>query len=176
VISAVEEKGTRHAYASFNLQVAPSNMPAGLWVAQDPGLAQLAGYGQEDYKRGLSAAAQGHAEEAARWFGLAVDAVPPFEQGLPRLVGLLAQQQKYAELAHLAQRFGKSHTLDEKTVILLARGTAQSGDIKLATQVLESALTWQAPTAEMYSMLAGFYRASGDTARAAEFEARAKSL
>jgi GWxTD domain-containing protein len=176
VVTAVEETGERHAYASFNFQVAPSNMPAGLWTAQDLGIAQLTGFGQDDYKRGLSAAAQGNAEAAVRWFGLAVDADPPFEQGVPRLVGLLVQQQKYAELAHLAQRFGKSHTLDEKTVVLLARGTAQSGDIKLATQVLESALSWQAPTAEMYSMLAGFYRASGDTARAAELEARAKTL
>jgi tetratricopeptide (TPR) repeat protein len=177
VISAVEEAaGERHAYASFNFQVAPSNMPAGLWTAQDPGLAQLAGYGQDDYKRGLSAAAQGNSTEAARWFGLAVDAVPPYEQGVPRLVSLLAQQQKYTDLAHLAQRFGTSRMLDEKTVVLLARGTAQSGDIKLATQILESALSWQPPTAEIYSALADFYRASGDKARAAELEARAKTL
>ena len=66
--------------------------------------------------------------------------------------------------------------LDEKTVVLLARGTAQSGDIKLATQILENALSWQPPTAEMYSTLADFYRASGDKARAAELEARAKTL
>jgi GWxTD domain-containing protein len=77
VVSAVEEGGERHAYASLNFQVAPSNMPAGLWTAQDPGLAQLAGYGQDDYKRGLSAVAQGNSAEAAKWFGLAVDAVPP---------------------------------------------------------------------------------------------------
>ena len=101
VVSAVEEGGERHAYASLNFQVAPSNMPAGLWTAQDPGLAQLAGYGQDDYKRGLSAVAQGNSAEAAKWFGLAVDAVPPYEQGVPRLVSLLAQQQKYAELAQL---------------------------------------------------------------------------
>jgi len=176
VVAAVEEQGERHAYASLNFQVAPSNMPAGLWTAQDPGLAQLAGYGQDDYKRGLSAVAQANSAEAAKWFGLAVDAVPPYEQGVPRLVSVLAQQQKYTELAHLAQRFGTSRTLDEKTVVLLARGTAQSGDIKLATQILESALSWQPPTAEMYSALADFYRASGDKARAAEFEARAKTL
>jgi GWxTD domain-containing protein len=176
VVSAVEEGGERHAYAPLKFQVAPSNMPAGLWTGQDPGLVQLAGYGQDDYKRGLSAAAQGNSAEAAEWFGMAVNAAPPYEQGLPRLVGLLAQQQKYAEMAHLGQRFGKSRSLDEKTVVLLARGIAQSGDIKLATQVLEGALSWQAPTAEMYSTLASFYRASGDNARAAELEARAKTL
>jgi Tfp pilus assembly protein PilF len=89
---------------------------------------------------------------------------------------VLAQQQKYGELAELARRFGKSHVLDQKTLVLLAKGTAQSGDIKLAKQVLEGALTWQAPTAEMYSTLAGFYRDSGDNTRAAELEARAKTL
>jgi hypothetical protein len=41
--------------------------------------------------------------DAAKWFGLAVDAVPPYEQGVPRLVSLLAQQQKYTELAHKAR-------------------------------------------------------------------------
>jgi Tfp pilus assembly protein PilF len=79
-------------------------------------------------------------------------------------------------LAQLGQRFGKSRSLDEKTVVLLAKGIAQSGDIKLATQLLESALSWQAPTAEMYSTLASFYRASGDNTRAAELEAHAKTL
>jgi GWxTD domain-containing protein len=176
VVSAVEEGGERHAYASLNFQVQPANMPAGLWTAHDPGLVQLAGYGQDDYKRGLSAAAQGNAADAAKWFGLAVDAAPPYEQGLPRLVGLLSQQQKYAELAQLGQRFAKSRMLDEKTVVLLARGVAQSGDLNLATQILENALSWQPPTAEMYSALADFYRASGDKARAAELEARAKTL
>jgi GWxTD domain-containing protein len=176
IVAAVEEGSERHAYAPLNFQVTDSNLPAGLWTAHDPGLAKLAGYGQDDYKRGLSAAAQGNSVEAANWFLLAVDATPPYEQGLPRLVGVLAQQQKYAEMAHLGQRFGKSRSLDEKTVVLLARGIAQSGDIKLATQVLEAALSWQSPTAEMYSTLAGFYRASGDDARAAELEARAKAL
>jgi Tfp pilus assembly protein PilF len=176
VVSALDEGAGRHAYASLNFQVVPSTMPAGLWIAHDPGLAQLVGYGQDDYKRGLSALVQGNTAEAAHWFSLAVNATPPYEQGLPRLVSVLAQQQKYAELAQLAQRFGKSHVLDQKTLILLAKGTAQSGDIKLAKQVLEGALSWQAPTAEMYSTLAGFYRDSGDSARAAELEARAKTL
>jgi GWxTD domain-containing protein len=176
VVSAVEEGGDRHAYASLNFQVQPTNMPAGLWTAHDPGLSQLAGYGQDDYKRGLSASAQGNSADAAKWFSLAVNAAPPYEQGLPRLVVLLSQQQKYAELAQLGHRFAKSRMLDEKTVVLLARGIAQSGDINLATQVLEGALSWQAPTADMYSTLAGFYRASGDNAHAADLEARAKTF
>jgi GWxTD domain-containing protein len=176
VVSAVEEGGDRHAYASLNFQVQPANMPAGLRTAHDPGLIQLAGYGQDDYKRGLSAAAQGNSAEAAKWFGLAVNAAPPYEQGLPRLVSLLSQQQKYADLAQLGQRFAKSRMLDEKTAVLLARGIAQAGDIHLATQVLESALSWQAPTADMYSTLAGFYRASGDNAHAAQLEERAKAF
>jgi GWxTD domain-containing protein len=174
VISAVEEGGTRHAYASLSFQVMPANMPAGLWTAHDPGLSQLAGYGQDDYKRGLSAVAQGNSADAAKWFSLAVNAAPPYEQGLPRLVSLLSQQQKYVEMAQLGRHFAKSRLLDEKTAILLARGIAQSGDINLATQVLEAALSWQAPTADMYSTLAGFYRASGDNAHAADLEARAK--
>jgi GWxTD domain-containing protein len=175
VVSAVEDADSRHAYASFNFRVAPTNEQVHLWTAQDPGLTQLTGYGQDDYKRGLSAAAQGNSTEAVKWFALAVDGTPPYEQGLPRLIGLLAQQQKYAELAQLAQRFGKSRTLDEKTVVLLAKGTAQSGDVRLAKEVLESALSWQAPTPEMFSTLAGFYRASGDSAHAAELDARAKT-
>ncbi len=175
-VSAVEEGGDHHAYASLNFQVQPANMPVGLWTAHDPGLAQLTGFGQDDYKRGLSAAAQGNSADAAKWFELALNATPPYEQGLPRLIGLLSQQQKYAELAQLGQRFAKSRTLDEKTVVLLARGVAQSGDINLATQIIESALSWQSPTADMYSTLAGFYRASGDTAHAAQLEARAKTF
>jgi hypothetical protein len=175
-VSAVEEGGDRHVYASLNFQVQPANIPAGLWTAHDPGLVHLAGYGQDDYKRGLSAAAQGNPVDAAKWFELALNAAPPYEQGLPRLVGLLSQQQKYAELAQLGQRFAKSRVLDEKTVVLLARGVAQSGDINLATQILEAALTWQSPTADMYSTLAGFYRASGDNAHAAQLEARAKTF
>jgi len=176
VVAAVEEDGERHAYSSLIFQVAPSDMAAGLWTAQDPGLAQLTGYGQDDYKRGLSAAAQGNPAEATKWFELAVNAAPPYERGLPRLVALLTQQRDYAGLAQLGQRFGKSRSLDQKTAVLLAKGIAQSGDIKLATQILESALSWQAPTAEMYSTLAGFYRASGDNTRAAELEAQAKTL
>jgi GWxTD domain-containing protein len=176
VVAAVEEQGERHAYASLTFQVAPSEMAAGLWTAQDPGLAQLTGFGQEDYKRGLSAAAEGNSAEATKWFELAVNAAPPYERSLPRLVALLMQQRDYAGLAQLGQRFGKSRSLDEKTVVLLAKGIAQSGDIKLAIQLLESALSWQAPTAEMYSTLASFYRASGDNTRAAELEAHAKTL
>jgi GWxTD domain-containing protein len=175
VVSAVEDAGTRHAYASLSFRVAPANEQTHLWTAQDPGLARLTGYGQDDYKRGLSAAAQGNSTEAAKWFGLAVKGVPPYEQGLPRLVGLLAQQQKYAELAQLAQSFGKSPMLDDKTIVLLAKGTAQSGNVNLAKEVLESALARQTPTAEMFSTLAGFYRESGDSARAAELDARAKT-
>jgi GWxTD domain-containing protein len=176
VVAAVEEDGIRHAYASLIFQVAPSDMAAGLWTAQDPGLAQLTGYGQDDYKRGLSAVAQGNPAEATKWFQLAVNAAPPYERSLPRLVALLTQQGDYAGLAQLGQRFGKSRSLDQKTAVLLAKGIAQSGDIKLATQILESALSWQAPTADMYSTLAGFYRASGDNSRAAELEAHAKTL
>jgi GWxTD domain-containing protein len=175
-VSAVEEGGERHAYASLNFQVTPSKMPTGLWTAQDPGLVKLTGYGQDDYKRGLSAVAQGNSADAAKWFELAIDGVPPYEQGLPRMVALFAHQQNYAELARIGRLFRTSRALDEKTVVLLARGIAQSGDIKLATEILEAALSWEAPTAEMYSTLAGLYRATGDKVRADELDARAKSL
>jgi GWxTD domain-containing protein len=176
VVTAAEEGTGRHAYASLNFQVQTPGMPAGVWTAHDPGLAQLAGYGQDDYKRGLSAAAQGDSAEAAKWLENAVNATPPYEQGLPRLIALLSEQKKYAELAGLGQRFGKSRVLDEKSVVLLARGIAASGDIRLATEVLEGALSWQSPTAEMYSTLASFYRASGDNSHAAQLEARAKAF
>jgi hypothetical protein len=56
--------------------------------------------------------------------------------------------------------FGKSRMLDQAAVVLLAKGTAQPGDLKIATEVIKSALTWQNFTADMFSTLAGYYRAS----------------
>ncbi len=176
VVTAADEGGPQRAYASLSFQVVPRNSAAGVWTAYDSKLSQLAGTGQGDYRRGLSAAAQGNSAEATRWFENAVNATPAYEAGLPLLVDALTAQQQFHQLASLAQRFGGSRALDAKTVVLLARGTAEAGDTRLATQLLESALTWQEPTAEMYSTLAGLYRESGDKTRADEMEKRAKAL
>lgn len=176
VISAAEQGGPRRAYSSLSFDVLPRNAANALWIPTDPRLSQASGYGQDDYRRGLSAAAQGNSALAIGWLERAVNATPACEDGLPLLADALTAQKQFPELARLAERFGGSHTLDAKTQILLARGAARAGDASLAMHLLESALTWQTPTAEMYSTLAGLYRESGDTARAAEMEERAKAL
>jgi Tfp pilus assembly protein PilF len=64
---------------------------------------------------------------------------------------------------------------DAETALRIADSFAQTGDMRNAISILESALHSREDNGPLYLALAGYYRKTGDAAKAAELESKGRS-
>jgi GWxTD domain-containing protein len=176
VITATDEKTNRSAYASMLIHVVDDPTATDMWTVFDNPRTSQASTSQDDYRRGLSAAASGDQTSGAHWFQEALTEDPGNLRDLSGLVGCLAASGQQTRIAALSQQLPQSKDLDVHTAVLLARADAKQGNPKHALQILEYELQFQPPSAELYQALADTYEQTGQMTRAREFRNKLAKL
>jgi len=84
-------------------------------------------------------------------------------------------RKDYAAILSLYKDVGITDQSDSNTILRIAESFGQTGGVRDAISLLESALRSREENGSLYLALAGFYRKAGDTVKAAELEAKGKS-
>ena len=172
-VSANEEGSTQKVFATMSFLIRPQSEATDLWTVfaqNNPG--SLA---EDSYKRGLSSTALGENKSAAEWYRRALLLDANYQPALAKLVESLVAEQRYAEVAEVSRKYPLSGSMSEQTMILMAQGTARSGDRKAAIHLLETALESHPSSSGLYTTLAAMYRQSGEDAKADELMKRAQN-
>ena len=128
-----------------------------------------------DQQRALCYLAQGQANEARFWFRLALHKDHGNEIARTNLVDAYYGLKAYSAVVSLYKDAGITDQSDPQTILQIAESFDQAGGIQDAISILESAIRSHQQNGPLYLALAGYYRKAGDTLKAAELEAKAKS-
>jgi tetratricopeptide (TPR) repeat protein len=128
-----------------------------------------------DRERALCLFSLGKQDESRAWFRRALARNHSDEISKSRLVGAYYARKDYAAILSLYKDVGITDQSDSETILRIAESFAQTGGIREAISVLESALHSREEDGPLYLALAGFYRKAGNTTKAAELEAKGKS-
>jgi GWxTD domain-containing protein len=175
VVGANIEGARQSAYAAMTLHVERGADHVDTWTAYgavDPG-----GVALDDFKRGLSAEAQGGDAEAQEWYTKALAENPKDMRALDKLVALLDRLGKSEELASLSQQSILSETATApKTLLSISQALTKVGNPKAQVRLLETQIKLQPPNEELYLSLAKACEATGDLARARDLRGLAKGI
>jgi len=175
VVSANREGEQKTAYATLNLHVASEREFVDTWTAYgppDPG-----GDAADDFKRGLSAEAQGSDAEALSAYKRALAEAPENVGALDTLAALLARKGITDQLASLSRQPVLEKTAaTPSTVLAIAGALNKTGNPKEAAHMLEAQIVLQPPNIDLYNALADASQASGNSNRANEVRALAANL
>lgn len=176
VITAIDEATQQKAYAVLGFHIAPDTETTDLWTAYDAIGDSHRGVAIDDYKRGLSAAAQGQSETAMHWYEKSVADDPTYVPALTILVDSLARTGNSKAIAALSNQIQMTHELSPQTAILLSQANAQIGDYLQATHILEYEIQFQPPSSDLYLALADVYQRQGNSAKADDYKRQAAKL
>jgi tetratricopeptide (TPR) repeat protein len=176
VITATDDATQQKAYANLTFHVSSDSETTDLWTAYDAMADSKRGSAIDDYKRGLSASAQGSSEAATSWFERAHSDDPQYIPALTRLVDLLAQTGRSQDIAALSTKVDMSHELSQQTAIQMSQANAKIGDYPQATKILEYEMGFQPPSSELFLALADVYQRQGNIAKAEDFKRQAAKL
>ena len=175
VVSASREGEQKTAYATLNLHIASEREFVDTWTAygpQDPG-----GDAVDDFKRGLSAEAQGSDADALNAYKRALAEAPANMRTLDNLAALLARKGISDQLAALSQQPVLEKTAAiPSTLLAIAGALNKTGNPKAAAHMLEVQIVLQPPNIDLYNALADASQASGNSTRANEVRALAANL
>ena len=157
--------------SALQLRVVPATLPIAVWTAY--GAEPQETIAQDDLKRGLVAAAQGHPDQADTWFRANLREHPDQTRSFALLAATLAATQQTQQLAALGSEPQLKHATDPQTVITIALAMQASGESSEARALLQAQCALQPPNPEMLDALAQLFRQSGDLARAEEYRLRA---
>jgi Tfp pilus assembly protein PilF len=176
VITATDETTQQKAYANLNFHIALDAEPTDMWTAFDAVADSRRGSAVDDYKRGLSAAAQGQAELADQWYERSVTDDPTYIPALTRLVDSLARTGNPKAIAAISNKVQMTHEMSQQTAIQLSQANAQIGDYLQATHILEYEMQFQPPSTDLYLALADVYQRQGNTSKAEDYKRQATKL
>ena len=175
VVSAKREGEQKTAYATLNLHVAPEAGFIDTWTAYGP--ADPGGEALDDFKRGLSAEAQGADADALADYQRALSAGPVDMRPLDSLVVLLMRKGMTDQLAALSEQPILIKTAaSPATLLAIAQALNKKGNAKAVVRLLEAQISLQPPDADLYTVLADACQATGDKNRANEARSLAQNL
>jgi len=175
VVSANRVGDHQTTYASMTLHVQSTEGFTDSWTAYGP--ADPEGEALDDYKRGLSAEAQGSDTEAQAWYSRSLTEGPEDMRPLDKLAVLLARHERSAELAALGhQAILVRSAAAPKTLLPIAEALKKSGDNKGVVRLLETQIQLQPPNVDLYQTLANACEATGNTARARDLRTLAAGI
>jgi Tfp pilus assembly protein PilF len=175
VVTATDEKQHK-AYTAMSFHIVPWSETTEIWTAYSTDAADNQSEALDDYKRGLSALAQSHTDQAVVWFKRSLTDNTQYLPALDGLVDTLTHSNHFAEVAALSKEHPVSHELKERTVILMAEANGQIGHPEVGARILEAELQFQTPSKDLYLALAKLYQSQGDTSKSEEFKRRAATL
>jgi GWxTD domain-containing protein len=173
---AINQPGTpQSAFSTLPFSVTPEAATHDVWDLTDSTLAKDASSGLLDRERALCLLSLGKQDESRAWFRRALDRNPSDEIARSRLVDAYYVRKDYAAILSLYKDAGITDESDSETILRIAESFSQTGGVRDAISLLESALRSRQENGPLYLALAGYYRKAGDTAKAAELEAKGKS-
>jgi len=175
VVSATREGGPRAGYATLNLHVAPSDGYVGTWTGY--GSTEAPTEAADDYKRGLSAESVGADDIAIAFYERSLAESPEDLNALDHVVVLRSKKGQADQLAGL----GKLQVLTKisaspSTLLSIAGALKKAGDDKSIVRIFEAQLKLQAPSIDLYNVLADAYQATGNSGHAKETRGLAADL
>lgn len=175
VVSATREGGPRAGYATLNLHVTPRDSYISTWTAY--GASEASTEAADDYKRGLSAESVGAYDAAIAYYERSLAESPEDLNALDHVVVLRGKKGQSDQLAGL----GKLQVLTKisaspATLLAIAGALKKAGDDKSIVRIFDAQLKLQAPSVDLYSVLADAYQATGDTGHAKEARGLAADL
>ena len=175
VVSAKREGEQKTVYATLNLHVAAAADYVDEWTAYGP--ADPEGEALDDYKRGLSAEAQGADADAQAAYKRSLAEGSGDPRSLDSLAVLLAHNGMTDQLAALSQEPVLTKMAANPSTLLAITGALnKTGNPKAAARLLEDQITLQPPSIDLYNALADACQATGNTTRANEVRALAANL
>jgi len=163
------------ANSTLLFSVIPQPASRDVWDLTDPALAKDAASGIPDRQRALCLLEQGKRDESRAWFRRALARNHSDEISRARLVEAYYSAKDYSSILSLYKDVGITDQSDAETALRIADSFAQTGDMRNAISILESALHSSGENGPLYLALAGYYRKSGDAAKAAELESKGRS-
>jgi len=163
--------------ATFTLpfSVSPGGASRDVWDLTDAGLAKDSQSGLVDRERALVLLSQGKVDEARLWFRRALSRNHSDEISKSRLVAAYFARKDYAAILSLYKDAGITDNSDSQIILQISDSFSQTGNVREAISLVESALRSRQENGPLYLALAGYYRKAGDAAKAAELEAQGKS-
>jgi hypothetical protein len=84
-------------------------------------------------------------------------------------------RKDYAAIVSLYKDAGITDQSDSDTILRIAESFGQTGGVRQAISVIESALPTREDNGPLDLALAGYYQKAGDAGKAAEFEKKGKA-
>jgi GWxTD domain-containing protein len=163
-------------FSTQPFSVTPQAPTREVWDLTDSTLAADAASGLMDRERALCLLALGKQDESRAWFRRALARNHSDEIARSRLVDAYYAHKDYAAILSLYKDAGITDLSDSETILRIAESFAQTGGIRDAIILLESALHSRDENGPLYLALAGYYRKAGEPAKAAGLESKGRSL
>jgi hypothetical protein len=174
-ISIDQAGGPASAFSTLPFSVSPQGASRDVWDLTDPTLARDSADGLLDRERALCLLSLGKEDESRAWFRRALARNHSDEIAKSRLVELYYARRDYSSILNLYKDAGITEQSEPETILRIAESFGQTGSVRDAITVLESALRTRDENGPLYLALAGYYRKAGDSAKSAELEAKGKS-
>jgi GWxTD domain-containing protein len=174
---SIDQSGApQSTFSTLPFSVTPQAPTRDVWDLTDSSLSADSTSGLLDRERALCLLALGKQDEARAWFRRALARNHSDEIARSRLVGAYYAGKNYAAILSLYKDVGITDQSDSETILRIAESFAQTGGIRDAIFLLESALRSREENGPLYLALAGYYRQAGETVKAEDLEAKGKSL
>lgn len=173
---SIDQPGApQSAFTTLPFSVMPEAAARDVWDLTDPTLEKDSTSGLMDRERALCLLSLGQQDESRAWFRRALQRNHSDEIARSRLVDAYYARKDYAAILSLYKDAGITEQSDSDTILRIAESLGRTGGVRDAISLLESALATRDDIGPLYLALAGYYRQAGDTAKAADFEAKGKS-
>jgi GWxTD domain-containing protein len=175
VVSVTREGSKQPSYAAMTLHVQRVSDYNDSWTAY--GAVEPGGVALDDFKRGLSADAQGKDAMAQDLYARALAEGPADARPIEKLADVLQRQGKTEDLAALSQQPLLAGTAVAPNALLaIGQALTKTGNPKGVVRMLETQIKLQPPSAALYRALADASEATGNTARARDLRTLAAGV
>jgi GWxTD domain-containing protein len=173
---AIDQPGApQSAFSTLLFSVTPEAAARDVWDLTDSSIEKDSSSGVPDRERALCLLSLGKQDESRAWFRRALSRNHSDEISRSRLVDAYYARKDYAAILSLYKDVGITDQTDPDTLLRIAESFSQTGELRQAISLLESALRTNDENGPLYLALAGYYRKAGDAAKAADLEAKGKS-
>jgi len=163
------------SYATTHFKLLVDSDLRKVWTMDEAGIVEDAQTGVLDQQRGLALVAQGHADEARKWFLRSVKLGKDNDAARAALVEAYFNMKDYGAVRSLYNDVGITSKTDTRTLTRIASSFAQVGETEKGINLLQDAIGFRPQDGQLYLALADLYTQNGETRKAAELAKKGKA-